>query len=46
MSTEEFAPFTLEDLGREGVTALPAKEVMSILDLAADIDLLALNRIE
>ncbi len=39
MSTEEFAPFTLEELGSEGVTALPAKEVMSILDLAADIDL-------
>src|SRR3954470_22367803 len=39
MSAEEFTPFTHEELGMEGVTALPAKEVMSILDLAADIDL-------
>jgi hypothetical protein len=29
---------TPEELAGEGVTALPAKEVMSVLDLAADID--------
>ena len=28
-----------EELGAEGVTALPDKEVVSILDLNADIDL-------
>src|SRR3954462_3548552 len=39
MSTDEFAPFTSEELAVEGVTALPAKEVISILDLAADVDL-------
>ena len=39
MSTDEFAPFTAEELAAEGVTALPDKEVISILDLAADIDL-------
>ena len=39
MSTDEFAPFTAEELAIEGVTALPDKEVISILDLAADVDL-------
>ncbi len=39
MSTDEFAPLTPEELEAEGVTALPDKEVVSILDLAADIDL-------
>ena len=39
MSTDDFAPMTLEELAAEGVTALPDKEVVSILDLAADIDL-------
>src|SRR3990170_3901146 len=39
MSTEEFTPLTPEELEAEGVTALPDKEVVSILDLAADIDL-------
>src|SRR3954451_11911394 len=39
MSTDDFAPFTAEELAIEGVTALPDKEVISILDLAADIDL-------
>ena len=39
MSIDEFAPFTPEELAAEGVTALPDKEVISILDLAADIDL-------
>ena len=39
MSTDEFAPLTPEELATEGVTALPDKEVVSILDLAADIDL-------
>ena len=39
MSSDEFAPLTTEELAAEGVTALPDKEVVSILDLAADIDL-------
>ena len=39
MSTDEFAPLTPEELAAEGVTALPDKEVVSILDLAADINL-------
>ena len=39
MSTDEFAPLTPEELATEGVTALPDKEVVSILDLAADVDL-------
>src|SRR5688500_12410049 len=30
---------TIEELAAEGVTALPDKEVVSILDLAADVDL-------
>ena len=38
MSTE-FTPYTAEEMAAEGVTALPDKEVISILDLAADIDL-------
>ena len=39
MSTDQFAPLTPEELSAEGVTALPDKEVVSILDLAADINL-------
>ena len=39
MSTDEFAPMTLEELAAEGVIAVPDKEVISVLDLAADIDL-------
>ena len=39
MSTDESAPLTAEELASEGVTALPDKEVISILDLAADVDL-------
>ncbi len=39
MTTSESAPLTPEELAGEGVTALPDKEVVSILDLAADIDL-------
>ena len=39
MSTDEQAPLTPEELSNEGVTALPDKEVVSILDLAADVDL-------
>src|SRR6188472_4336328 len=39
MTTSESAPLTPEELAGEGVTALPDKEVISILDLAADIDL-------
>lgn len=39
MSTSEPTPLTSEELAREGVTALPDKEVVSILDLAADVDL-------
>ena len=39
MSSHEYAPLTPEELAEQGVTALPAKEVISILDLAADIDL-------
>lgn len=39
MSIEKAQPLTSEELAREGVTALPDKEVVSILDLAADVDL-------
>ena len=39
MAEEHLAPLTPEELAAEGVTALPDKEVVSILDLAADIDL-------
>ena len=37
MSTDECAPLTPEELQGEGATALPDKEVISILDLAADV---------
>src|SRR5687768_10141683 len=39
MSNDESAPLTAAELAGEGVTALPDKEVVSILDLAADVDL-------
>jgi len=39
MPENEYEPLTPEELAAEGVTALPDKEVVSILDLAADIDL-------
>ena len=39
MAEEDLTPLTPEELAAEGVTALPDKEVVSILDLAADIDL-------
>src|SRR5687767_423294 len=39
MSTHDHNPLTPEELANEGVTALPDKEVISILDLAADVDL-------
>ena len=39
MSTPDRPRLTPEELAGEGVTALPNKEVVSILDLAADIDL-------
>src|SRR5215207_8427870 len=39
MRANEPEPLTPEELAQEGVTALPDKEVVSILDLAADIDL-------
>ena len=39
MSEKDPAPLTPEELAAEGATALPDKEVVSILDLAADIDL-------
>ena len=39
MDTNEPVPLTPEELAGEGATALPDKEVVSILDLAADIDL-------
>src|SRR6476659_11120597 len=39
MSIDEFAPLTPEEFATEGVTALPDKEVVSILDLAADVNL-------
>ena len=37
--TEQGQGLSAEELGAEGVTALPDKEVVSILDLNADIDL-------
>ena len=37
MSTDERAPLTPEEVASEGITALPDKEVVSILDLAADV---------
>lgn len=40
MTTEqEFTPLSKDELEAEGVTALPDKEVASILDLNADLDL-------
>lgn len=39
MSCENFAPLTPEELAAQGAVALPDKELISILDLAADIDL-------
>lgn len=39
MSCDDFAPLTPEELAAQGATALPDKELISILDLAADIDL-------
>jgi hypothetical protein len=39
MDPNEREPLTPEELDGEGVVALPDKEVVSILDLAADIDL-------
>jgi hypothetical protein len=39
MISDDFEPLTPEELAVEGVTALPDKEVASILDLAADVDL-------
>ena len=39
MNTDDSMPLTPEELASEGVTALPDKEVVSILDLAADVDL-------
>jgi hypothetical protein len=39
MSTDDYAPISADELADEGVTALPDKEVVSILDLAADVDL-------
>ena len=39
MTADEYAPLTPEELVSEGVTPLPDKEVVSILDLAADVDL-------
>ena len=39
MNTNEAAPLTLAEMASEGITALPNKEVISILDLAADVDL-------
>jgi hypothetical protein len=39
MDANQREPLTLEELDGEGVVALPDKEVVSILDLAADIDL-------
>ena len=39
MSTDNRRPLTAEELAGEGIIALPDKEVVSILDLMADIDL-------
>jgi hypothetical protein len=39
MSDEELAPLSEEELAAEGGTGLPDKEVMSLLDLNADLDL-------
>ena len=37
--TDDLQPLTAEELAAEGVTALPDKEVISLLDLNADLDL-------
>src|SRR5690242_12716948 len=39
MSIDQREPLSPEELAAEGIVALPDKEVVSILDLAADIDL-------
>lgn len=39
MSDTDLEPMTAADLAAEGGTALPAKEVMSLLDLNANVDL-------
>jgi hypothetical protein len=36
---QELEPLSAEELAAEGITALPAKEVASILDLNADLNL-------
>jgi hypothetical protein len=38
MSTEDLAPLSADELAAEGATALPRKEVISLLDLNADIN--------
>jgi hypothetical protein len=39
MGTNEHPPLSAEELAGQGATPLPDKEVISILDLAADVDL-------
>ena len=39
MSDVEKAPLSADELAAEGATALPDKEVVSLLDLNADLDL-------
>ena len=39
MDETALSPLTAEELSAEGATALPAKEVISLLDLNADLDL-------
>ena len=39
MGTNEHPPLSAEELAGQGVTPLPDKEVVSILDLSADVDL-------
>src|SRR3954447_21223641 len=39
MSIDQREPLSPEELAAEGIVALPDKEVVSILDLAADVDL-------
>ncbi len=39
MSQDELTPLSSQELAAEGATALPAKEVISLLDLNADLDL-------
>jgi hypothetical protein len=38
MSTDDLTPLSADELAAESATALPPKEVMSLLDLNADID--------